>query len=337
MRRWLLIVGLTALVAACAATTPPAPARPSSGAMNRPAVSGPPTGITSQPAPPTASPAASAKLVLSATGLGPCHQPWWSPCVYGIRVEGPGGYDHRGSFGWDPGPPPSGEMGMGTAGPVSSTGVLGDVPTTLGPGTWTLSFRLYYDSDAVSFNPVPGGTPRYAWEDPFTAACLTDVTVAGQPVVHVHVAFADAKCDVRTTDEANGARLTLDATGLGPCPVTFPMNCVYLIRIDGADGYEHYGWFVWNDGKRPSASIWVAGDVPASLPAGTWTFSFGRTEVTDVISFIPVPGATPRTEELRSEDVGCTTSVTVGDEISVGLHVAFKDTACTVTGEAAIP
>ena len=152
------------------------------------------------PSPPVIQPpvVASTKLVLDATGLGSCRQPWWSPCIYGIRVEGAGGYDHRGSFGWDSGPPPSGEMGMGTAGPVSSTGVLGDVPATLGPGTWTLSFRLYLGSDVASYNPVPGGTPRYAEEDPFTAACSTHLDTAGVASVMIHLAFKGSACKVVT-------------------------------------------------------------------------------------------------------------------------------------------
>ncbi len=71
---------------------------------------------------------------MDATGLGPCTEQWYVSCNYGIRVEGPGGYDHRGNFGWDQGQPPFGQMGHGPNGPVASTGILGDVPLTLGPG-----------------------------------------------------------------------------------------------------------------------------------------------------------------------------------------------------------
>jgi hypothetical protein len=123
-------------------------------------------------------------------------EPWYRTCDYGIRVEGPGGYDHRGTFAWDMGRAANGELAHGTAGPVASTGVWGDVPATLGPGGWTLSFRLYYGSDAVSFNPVPGGTPRFSWEDPFTAACSTQVDTAGVTSVLVHVAFTGRACKV---------------------------------------------------------------------------------------------------------------------------------------------
>ena len=140
-----------------------------------------------------------ATLTLDATGLGPCMEPWYTTCNYGIRVEGPDGYDHRGNFAWDMGRAPSGELAHGTAGPVASKGVWGDVPATLGPGSWTISFRLWYGSDAVSLAPVPGGTPRFAEEDPFTAACSTKVETAGVTSVTIHVAFRGSACKVATS------------------------------------------------------------------------------------------------------------------------------------------
>ena len=39
-----------------------------------------------------------ASLAMAATGLGPCTEPWYLTCNYGIRLEGPGGFDHRGNF-----------------------------------------------------------------------------------------------------------------------------------------------------------------------------------------------------------------------------------------------
>jgi hypothetical protein len=120
-------------------------------------------------------------------------------CNYGIRVEGPGGYDHRGNFAWDegigsPGPEPA----HGPNGPVASTGFWGDVPATLGPGEWTLSFRLWYGSDAIQLVPVPGGTPRTREEDPFTPACSTDLDATGLTSVNLHVAFEGRSCRVET-------------------------------------------------------------------------------------------------------------------------------------------
>ena len=139
-------------------------------------------GIT--PAPTPSPPPAT--LAMDATGLGPCKQQWYTTCNYGIRVEGPGGYDHRGTFAWD-----EGRAGLdhGPNGPVASTGVYGDVPVTLGPAAWTISFRLWYGSDAPSLETVPGGTPRYADEDPFTAACSTNIDTVGLTSVTLHVAF----------------------------------------------------------------------------------------------------------------------------------------------------
>lgn len=135
-------------------------------------------------------------LELSATGLGPCLTQWYRPCNYGIRVEGPDGYDHRGNFAWDPGQPAPGSEMAGTDGPMPSRGVLGDVPATLGPGEWTMSFCRWYGSDAIQLVPVPGGTPRTREEDPFVAACSTKVDTTGLASVTVHVAFDEAACTV---------------------------------------------------------------------------------------------------------------------------------------------
>ncbi|MBI2780969.1 MAG: hypothetical protein HYX55_04115 [Chloroflexi bacterium] len=138
-------------------------------------------------------------LALSATGLGPCKVQWYMSCNYGIRVEGPGGYDHRGNFAWDQGvPSPGPEPAHGPNGPVASTGIWGDVPATLPPGDWTVSFRLWYGSDAIELVPVPGGTPRTREEDPFVAACSTHVDTAGAATVTLRVAFQGNACTVET-------------------------------------------------------------------------------------------------------------------------------------------
>jgi hypothetical protein len=142
---------------------------------------------------------ATASLAMDAAGLGPCKQPWWTSCNYGIRVEGPGGYDHRGNFIWDQGRPPNGELAHGPNGDMPSTGVGGDVPATLGPGEWTISFRLWYGSDSIQYGePVPGGTPRYVEEDPFKAACSTLVDTSGVASITLHVAFDGSRCTVVT-------------------------------------------------------------------------------------------------------------------------------------------
>jgi len=186
---------LAALVIAIAVTAcgaRPAPVTPTIAVPART----PPSALVA-PSPPVATPT-TASLAMDATGLGPCTEPWYMTCNYGIRVEGPGGFDHRGNFAWDEGRPPAGQLEHGPAGPVASTGIWGDVPATLGPGAWTISFRLWYGSDAVSFKPVPGGTPRYAEEDPFTAACSTHFDTAEVASVTLHVAFQGPACTVAT-------------------------------------------------------------------------------------------------------------------------------------------
>ena len=200
MLRRLVPIALMTLVAACGGISPTpsstSSASPSAASAPASATLAPPTAVVPSP-PVTQSPAATlTKLAIDATGLGPCDQPWWTTCEYGIRLEGADGYDHRGTFSWDEGPRKG--MAHGTAGPVHSTGVGGDLPTALGPGSWTLSFRLFYGSDAISYNPVPGGTPRLSWEDPFTAACSTDVDAAGVVSVAIHVAFTGSACKVVT-------------------------------------------------------------------------------------------------------------------------------------------
>ena len=138
----------------------------------------------------------STTLALSATGLGPCAVQWYMSCNYGIRVEGPGGYDHRGNFAWDEGiASPGPEPVHGPNGPVASTGILGDVPRTLGPGKWTISFRLWHGSDAIQLVPVPGGTPRTR-EEEFAAACSTNIETAGLAGVTLDVAFNGRACTV---------------------------------------------------------------------------------------------------------------------------------------------
>lgn len=237
-------------------------------------------------------------------------------------------------------------MGMGTAGPVPSTGVLGDVPGTLDSGIWTLSFRLYYGSDAVSFNPVPGGTPRYSWEDPFTAACSAQVSVGDDvAVVAVRVAFDGADCTVTATYDgmtvpaaSPGAKLTVDATGLGPCKVGFPYTCQYLVRLEGPGGRVDVAWFSYDYATAaPTASTGLYGEMPARLTRGIWAFSFGGVLSSDVVSFVPVPGATPRMMDLLPADVDCRATVTVTDQIAVGLHVTFRGETCSVITEEAIP
>ena len=146
--------------------------------------------------PPTST---STTLALFATGLGPCTVQWYMSCNYGIRVEGPAGYDHRGNFAWDQGlASPGPEPAHGPNGPVASTGVWGDVPATLSTGDWTISFRLWYGSDAIQLVPVPGGTPRAGEEDPFRAACSTHLDTAGVASVTLHVAFQGDACTVET-------------------------------------------------------------------------------------------------------------------------------------------
>ena len=154
-------------------------------------------------------------LAMDATGLGPCDEEWYVSCNYGIRVEGPGGYDHRGNFAWDEGQPAPGQVGPGpwhgSNGPVSSTGIRGDVPATLGPGEWTISFRLWYGSDSIQLKPVPGGTPRMVEEDPFKAACSTDVDTESVTSVTLHIAFQGAACTV-VTRLGEGSSLTFPDT-----------------------------------------------------------------------------------------------------------------------------
>jgi hypothetical protein len=138
-----------------------------------------------------------ASLAMDATGLGPCTRQWYVSCNYGIRVEGPGGYDHRGNFAWDEGiPSPGPEPVHGPNGPVASTGIWGDVPAALAPGAWTISFRLWYGSDAIQLVPVPGGTPRTREEDPFVPACSAYVDTTGVASVTLHVAFEGSACTV---------------------------------------------------------------------------------------------------------------------------------------------
>jgi hypothetical protein len=89
---------------------------------------------------------------------------------------------------------------------VASSGITGDVPTTLGAGTWTISFRLWYGSDAIQLVPVPGGTPRMREEDPFTPACSVHVDTTGVASVTLNVAFDGSACTVeKQLEVGNGS------------------------------------------------------------------------------------------------------------------------------------
>lgn len=334
------VVGLSASACLPASLATSGPAGSPTGLPPAGSVLEPPSGITPPPVP--TPPAA---LSLAATGLGPCREPWYRTCNYGIRVEGPGGYDHRGNFAWDEGKRPAGELGHGSAANVSSTGIWGDVPTALGPGVWTVSFRLWYGSDAVSYAPVPGGTPRYAEEDPFSAACSQRIDTTAVLAVALHVAFKGSACAITAAMTPRGvgvgrssAALSLEATGLSPCDVTFPYTCQYLIRLDGPAGYEHYGWFNWDPAAQKAVvSSGVGGDLPGSLSPGDWTFSFAFVHRGDLMSYIPVPGGTPRTEGIDPREVGCTQRLHVTDELSDRIEVAFTADRCRVTVETAMP
>jgi hypothetical protein len=59
-----------------------------------------------------------------------------------------------------------------------------------------MSFRLWYDSDAIQLVPVPAGTPRLREEDPFVAACSTEVNTVGVDRVSLHVTFRLSVCTV---------------------------------------------------------------------------------------------------------------------------------------------
>ena len=166
---WAVLAALSITVAACATEVPPSVAP---------------------------LPLRETRLELSATGLGPCLTQWYAPCNYGIRVQGPNGYDHRGNFAWDPGQPAPGSEMAGSNGPMASKGVLGDVPAMLGPGDWTISFRRWFGSDAIQLVPVPGGTPRTREEDPFDAACSVQVDTSGLASVTLQVAFNGPSCTV---------------------------------------------------------------------------------------------------------------------------------------------
>ena len=66
-------------------------------------------------------------------------------------------------------------------------------------------FRYWLGSDAIEFVPVPGGTPRMREEDPFVAACSTQVDTTHVSAVTVHVAFDGSDCTVETVVGAGAA------------------------------------------------------------------------------------------------------------------------------------
>ena len=168
-------IAIVILVAACG----PAPITLTAGPTATPAATPPPT-----------------TLAMDATGLGPCKEQWYTTCNYGIRGEGPGDYDHRGNFAWDEGPRPG--LDHGPNGNVASTGVYGGSAEDPRAGCLDHQFPpLVRVGCHLYGSPVPGGTPRYVEEDPFTAACSTEVDTAVVASATLHVAFERSSCTVR--------------------------------------------------------------------------------------------------------------------------------------------
>jgi len=173
-----------------------------------------------------------------------------------------------------------------------------------------------------------------------TAACGTTPATATPPAVTASVSTAPPTLLEPSPPVAtpSPATLSVDATGLGPCDVSFPLSCEYLVRLQGPNGYDHYGWFLWDfEATKPGPSTSLEGDLPTALVPGRWTLSFGLIHASDVVSYVPVVGGTPRTTELSLRDVGCTEKVDPRGAIAVKVLVKFKGAACSVTMTTALP
>ena len=132
---------------------------------------------------------------------------------------------------------------------------------------------------------------------------------------------------------AAGATLEIKATGVGgPCDVSFPYACVFVIEIDGPGGVHHEGWLDYDPASAsPDPSHGVGGDVPAALGPGTWTLTFTYQHRGDTMSFRPVPGGTPRAVHEGTVIGGCATTIDATGAIAVTIDVAFTKPSCAAS------
>jgi hypothetical protein len=175
MGKWQAILGvaLAIVTAGCGTLNPASPSAPT--------VAPPPPLQPAEASPPPAT------LAISATGVGgPCDVVFPISCAYAITIDGPGGAHHEGWFDYDP---------VATA-PGPAGGVAGDIPATLGPGTWTLTFSREHWGDTMSYRPVAGGTPLAVHDGTVLVSCSTTVNAGGAIGIAVAVAFTKKACTV---------------------------------------------------------------------------------------------------------------------------------------------
>lgn len=130
------------------------------------------------------------------------------------------------------------------------------------------------------------------------------------------------------------AKLSLTATGLVRCGIIPDWGCAYFIEIQGADGIVHEGWFDYPVIESPSPATGVVGDIPTDLAPGTYLVTFLKQRVSDLVSFEPVPGGTPRMTNRGDVFAKCETTVEVSGTADIAVDVAFSDAACIASAVA---
>jgi hypothetical protein len=128
------------------------------------------------------------------------------------------------------------------------------------------------------------------------------------------------------------ASLTFEPTGIVPCGSIPAFVCTFFIEIEGPDGVAHEGYFDVPLVATPPTYA-TLGDVPSSLSVGWWQVTFLDQEVTDIVSFEPVPGGTPRATNRGPIHARCDTGFAVTGPAHVRIHVAFAESACKANAE----
>jgi hypothetical protein len=129
-------------------------------------------------------------------------------------------------------------------------------------------------------------------------------------------------------------KLTVTGNGLVRRGMIRDWGCAYFSDVEGADGIAHEGCFEYPLVESPSPATDIVGDIPTELGPGTYRFTFLKQRVSDISSFVPVPGGTPM-ETTRGEVFAtCETTLDVSGAANITVQVAFSDAACATSSVA---
>ena len=159
------------------------------------------------------------------------------------------------------------------------------------------------------------------------AAALLVIGLAGCSLAPAQV---PAKA-IQTAAPPASIRLSVSGAGLVRCGIIPDWGCAYFIELESPDHVVHEGWFNDPLTDPPASSTGLGGDVPQALGRGTYQISFLKQRVSDLGSFIPVPGGTPRETNRSDVFASCATTLDVSGTSDLAVHVAFGKASCAIS------